>query len=153
MRRLIIIGCIFVSFITCIKEYANPIPSLRVYLEVNLNDRDKELIGHNTYKIFTLNNTVHGKESTGFAGVLVTRLINGDYKAFDLACPNEARRDAIVEIGEDRNAVCKICGSKYEVILNYGSGMCISGPSKYPLRYYHTELRDKILIVRNILYY
>lgn len=150
MRRLILSCCMSVLFITCTKEYTNPIPSLRVFLEVDLSYRDKVLQGFNTYKVYTLNNTVHGKEYTGYAGVLVTHTIFGDFKAFDLACPNEVRKDAVVEIDDDYNAVCKICGSKYEVILNYGSGMCISGPSKNALRPYRTEHREKdILIVRN----
>ena len=149
MRRIIIMGCMIVFFITCTKEYTNPIPSLRVLIEVDLAFRDKELVGYNTYKIFTSKNTVHGKEFTGYGGVLVTRTLFGDYKAFDLACPHEARRDVFVEIDDEYNAICKACGSKYEVIINYGSGMCISGPSKHALRYYHTELRSKTLIVRN----
>jgi len=149
MRRFILTGCMIVFFFTCTKEYTNPIPLLRVYLEVKLSDRDRELIGHNTHKIFTLNNTVHGKEFTGYGGVLVTHTIFDEYKAFDLACPNEARKDVVVEIDNEYNAVCKLCGSKYETILNYGSGACFVGPSKYPLRYYHTELNGKTLIVRN----
>jgi len=112
--------------------------------------RDKELQAMNAHRIFTTKNTIHGKEFTGYAGVLVTYSTFGGYKAFELACPHEVRRDAVVEIDNDLNAVCKVCGSKYEVILNYGSGGCISGPSKYPLRIYRTELRgNSQLIVRN----
>ena len=136
-------------FLTCTEEYNNPVPSLRVYIEVDLTFRDKELQANAAYKIFTSKNTVSGKEVTGYAGVLVTHSIFGEYKAFDLACPNEVRRDATVEIDEEYNAVCKVCGSKYEVILNYGSGACIEGPSKYALRPYRTESRNKMLIVRN----
>ena len=149
MKHLIITGCLCVFLSACTKEYANPIPSLRVFIEVDLSYRDKELVGYNSHKIFTPQNTIRGKEYTGYAGVLVTRTIFGDYKAFDLACPHEVRKNSAVAIDDDYNAVCKDCGSKYEVILNYGSGMCLSGPSKYPLRYYRTELRGNTLIVRN----
>ena len=149
MRRLMLTACIPVFFFTCTKEYLNPIPSRRVFLEVDLTFRDKELQAIPSYKIFTSKNTVHGKEYTGYGGVIVTNSIFGEYKAFDLACPNEVRVDATVEIDDEYNAVCKVCGSKYEAILNYGSGACISGSSKYPLRYYRTELRGKTLIVRN----
>ena len=150
MRRLIIIGCLFVFFSTCTQEYINPIPSYQVFLDVNLTDRDKVLKASPSYKIFTYKNTVHGKEFTGYGGVLVTNSTFGGYKAFDAACPNEIRTDAVVEIDDDYNAVCKVCGSKYEVILNNGSGICLSGPSKYPLRIYRTELRSATqLIVRN----
>ena len=149
VRRLVIIGCMIVFFFACTKEYTNPIPSYRVLIEADLTFRDRELTDYNTSKIFTSKNTVHGKEYTGYGGVLVTHTIFGEYKAFDLACPHEVRRDAVVEIDEEYNAVCKVCGSKYEVSLVYGSGACIAGPSKYPLRPYHTEIRGNILIVRN----
>ena len=149
MRRFLILCGLCVFFITCTKEYYNPIPSLPVYLEVDLTHRDKELRSIPSYKIFTSQNIIVGKERTGYAGVLVTYSTSGDYKAFDVACPNEVRSDAVVEIDDNYNAVCKVCGSKYEVILNGGSGICIGGPSKHALRPYHTTLRDKILIVRN----
>ena len=136
-------------FLTCTDEYLNPIPSRRVYVEVDLKYRDYILNSLVSYKIFTPKNTINGKEFTGYAGVLVTNSIFGNYRAFDIACPNEVRADAVVEIDADNNAVCKVCGSKYEVILNYGSGGCIAGPSKYPLRQYQTILRDKTLFVRN----
>ena len=147
MRRICILCCMFILFCTCTKEYENPIPKRWVYLEVELLDRDKILQTPSSYKIFTEKNTIHGKEHTGFAGVLVTYSTFDGYKAFDVACPHEARPDAIVEIDADYNAVCKVCGSKYEVILNYGSGACIGGPSKYPLRPYRTILKNKTLIV------
>ena len=149
MRRLIIISFLSVLLLTCTEEYNNPVPSFRVYIEVDLTFRDKELQAVAAHKIFTSKNTVPGKEITGYAGVLVTYTMFGEYKAFDLACPNEVRREAIVEIDDDYNAVCKICGSKYEVIRTYGSGVCIEGPSKYALRPYRTELRNKILIIGN----
>ena len=149
MKRFIIICCLCVFFLTCTKEYYNPIPSHYVYLEVNLADRDKELRSIPSHKIFTPKNIITGKEGTGYAGVLVTNSFFGGYRAFDVACPNEVRRDAVVEIDDDYNAVCKVCGSKYEVILNNGSGVCIGGPSQYALRPYRTTLRDNKLIVRN----
>ena len=148
MRRFFIFLCLLSFLFTCTDEYLNPVPSRRVYLEVDLKYRDKILEPLVSYKIFTAKNTINGKEFTGYAGVLVTHSIFGDYKAFDIACPYETRIDAVVEIDEDNNAICKVCGSKYDVILN-GSGGCIKGPSKSPLRQYRTTLRDKTLFVNN----
>ena len=148
MRRLFVLFCLCLFFVTCSKEYFNPIPIHRVYLEVDLNIHHV-LQSFPSYKIFTSKNTIHGKEQTGYAGVLVAYTIFGEYKAFDIACPNEARTDAVVEIDKDNNAVCKVCGSKFDVILN-GYGGCIEGPSKYSLRPYRVLLKDnKTLIVRN----
>ena len=148
MRRLFIFCCILACFLSCTDNFDNPIPVRPVYLELDLTFRDKELNAHLSYKIFTDKNTIGGKERTGYAGVLVTNSLDG-YKAFDLACPNEVRMDAVVEIDNENNAVCKVCGSKYEVILNFGSGMCISGPSKHALRQYSTIKNNNSLIVRN----
>ena len=149
MRRFFIVCWFCFFFFTCTKEYNNPIPIRRVYLEVDLTFRDKEMQALASYKIFTSKNTTHGKEQIGFAGILVTHTIFGEYKAFDIACPNEVRTDAVIEMDDDYNAVCKVCGSKYEVVLNYGSGGCIGGPSKYSLRPYRTTLSGNTLIVRN----
>ena len=149
MKRFTIIYCLCLFFATCTEEYYNPIPSLPVYLEVDLTYRDKELRSIPSHKIFTLKNTIAGKERTGYAGVLVTYSMFGGYRAFDIACPHEARPDAVIEIDDDYNAVCQVCGSKYEVILNNGSGACIGGSSKNALRPYRTTLKDKTLIIRN----
>lgn len=149
-RRFLMLGCLFLFVIDCTKEYINPVPSYSVYIEVDLTFRDKELKSSASSKIFTAKNTIHGKERTGYAGVLVTNSIFGGYKAFDIACPLEVRRDAVIEIDSDNNAVCKVCGSKFEIVLNYGSGGCINGISKYPLRQYRTSMKDNnTLIVRN----
>ncbi len=150
MRRLLLTGCILVFFLTCTDEYKNPIPSYRVYIEVDLTFRDKELLPFLSYKIFTPKNITQGKEFTGYAGVLVVHTLLGEYKAFDVACPHETRTDITIAIDEENNAICKSCGSKYEVLLNFGTGGRIDGPSKYPLRPYSILFKDNnTLIVRN----
>ena len=151
MRRFVIFCCLIVFCCTCTKEYFNPVPKSRVYIEVDLVFRDKELQAYASSKIFTSNNTIHGKELTGYAGVLVTRSLFGEYKAFDIACPYEVQMGAVVEINNENNAVCNVCGSTFEVMLNYASGGCIGGPSKYALRPYNVFIKDvdKTLIIRD----
>jgi nitrite reductase/ring-hydroxylating ferredoxin subunit len=108
------------------------------------------LIGIPSYKIYTESNIVKGKELVGFGSVLVVHTMQGEYKAFDLACPKEANSAIRVYIDDDYNAVCPECGSKFEVILNSSSGMCIEGSAKYPLRYYLViGSGSNKLIVRN----
>ena len=148
-RRLWVLCCLFICFSGCTDDYHNPIPQRHVYIEVDLTFRDKELLPSTAHKIFKPGNIIVGKEFTGYGGVLVTNSIFGGYKAFDLACPHEVRTDAAVEIDDEYNAVCKVCGSKYEVILGYGSGACIAGPSKHALRQYTISGSGKALIVRN----
>ncbi len=84
--------------------------------------------------------------ATGYGGVL---LINGidpftaDTNvplAYDLSCPVEMKPSVRVEVeGELYNAVCPVCGSKYDVTM--GGGAPLSGPAargkhKYGLRRY-----------------
>lgn len=84
--------------------------------------------------------------ATGFGGVL---LINGmdPYStatdvplAYDLACPVEMKASVRVEIeGELYNAVCPVCGSRYDVTMGGGaplSGPAAAGDRKYGLRRY-----------------
>ena len=151
MRRFLIFCSLLACYLCCTDDYYNPVPPRHVYLEIDLTYRDKELRSMASCKIFTpKSNIILGKEYTGFAGVLVTHTNLDGYKAFDLACPHEVRADAIIEIDSENNAVCKVCGSKYEVINFYGSGGCISGPSKYPLRHYFiTPSSGDRLIVRS----
>lgn len=84
--------------------------------------------------------------ATGFGGVL---LINGmdPYTsstdvplAYDLACPVEMKATVRVEVeGELYNAVCPVCGSRYDVTMGAGaplSGPAATGDHKYGLRRY-----------------
>ena len=67
--------------------------------------------------------------ATGFGGVLLVCDYNGEYRAFDLACPVEVRSDvrinAILDSGEPRGE-CPVCHSTYD-IFRYGGPL--SGPA------------------------
>ena len=138
MKHLFFACCIGALFFSCKDNYESSIPSFyQVYLDIDFQTpRDKDLKGIPSYKIYTESNIVKGKELIGFGGILVVHTIQGEYKAFDLACPKESRNSVRVYVDDDYNAVCPECGSKFEVILNSGSGMCIAGTAKYPLRSY-----------------
>ncbi|MBD5236861.1 MAG: hypothetical protein HDS62_04890 [Bacteroidales bacterium] len=71
---------------------------------------------------------------TGYGGVL---LISGwDFRidevaplAYDLSCPVERKPDIRVKVDPDTfDAVCPVCGSKYDVTM--GAGAPISGPAR-----------------------
>ena len=144
--------CISALLFSCKDSHESPIPSYyQVYLDIDFQTpRDKDLKGIPSYQIYTEANIVKGKEMIGFGGILVVHALNGEYKAFDLACPKESNSSVRVHIEDDYNAVCPVCGSRFEVILNSSSGMCISGPAKYPLRYYQViGYGSNKLIVRN----
>lgn len=84
--------------------------------------------------------------ATGFGGIL---LINGmePYSmetdtplAYDLACPVERESDVRVRVeGDLYEAVCPVCGSRYDVTMGGGgplSGPAASHDTKYGLRRY-----------------
>lgn len=149
MKRILIISCFFFICFSCGDNLEDhPIPSLPVYLEIDFQTpRDKGLKVPPSYSIYTSENKKL-REYIGFGGVLVVYTMNYGYKAFDLACPLEAKRSVLVEMDDAYSAVCPSCGSKFEVILDSGSGMCTEGKAKY-LRPYTVTQSGNLLIVRN----
>lgn len=84
---------------------------------------------------------------TGFGGVLLVCDVMGDYKAFDIACPVEAKRNVRIQFEDsDINPRCPVCGSSFDVLS--GIGIPLSGPAKdlaYPLQRYRVVLTNRPL--------
>lgn len=77
---------------------------------------------------------------TGFGGVLIVGDYDGQYRAYDMACPVERRSTVrirpITDEGEPR-AECPVCHSTYD-IFRYGGPL--SGPAatnRYGLTHYY----------------
>ena len=79
--------------------------------------------------------------ATGFGGVLLISGLDLIPLAYDLACPVERNPKILVAVDpETYFAVCKECGSVYDVTLAYGApvaGPAASGKYKYELKAYH----------------
>lgn len=59
---------------------------------------------------------------TGFGGILLISDIFGNPKAYDLACPVEARSDVRIRmVADEMIAECPVCHSTYDVVTNYGN--------------------------------
>lgn len=75
---------------------------------------------------------------TGFGGILLVGDINGEPRAYDLACPVECKYNVRVAVDMESNtARCPVCHSEYDVFTNYGHPL--SGPAAddgYGLRVY-----------------
>jgi nitrite reductase/ring-hydroxylating ferredoxin subunit len=149
-RILFTVCCLFTSILSCTDEYENPIPSLPVYLYLDLTFEDKELKVPGSYKEYTIQNiNPELGERAGFSGVIVVHTMLNEYKAFDRACPHETQPGITVAIdSETLNAVCPKCGTKYYVI-GFGTGAPGEGVSKHGLRPYTTNLSGSKLIVKN----
>ena len=77
--------------------------------------------------------------ATGFGGILLVCDYNGEYRAYDLACPVEVRSSVRINVitnsGEPRGE-CPVCHSTYDV-FRYGGPL--SGPAAkegYALTHY-----------------
>lgn len=65
---------------------------------------------------------------TGYGGVLLISDYFGNYLAYDLSCPYEAKPDIRIKVDEDHHdAVCPVCGSTYDIFSAYGHPT--SGPA------------------------
>jgi nitrite reductase/ring-hydroxylating ferredoxin subunit len=146
LRMLVL--CVGLLTSASCEKAENPIPGQRVYLRLDLSFEDKELKAIPAYKTFTLKdaNLAQG-ESAGYGGVLVVHNMFGEYMAFDLSCPFEARRDVLVEVDREvLYAVCPVCSTKYDVGTGNGAPY---GKSRHYLRRYNVTLNGNGLIVTN----
>ncbi len=141
MKKLLLIAIFACVFFSCEDEVYSTIPLAPVSLKLNLNGEDSDLNGF-AYKIFT--KPRKETDRLGYGGILVINTQrNGiiDLRAYDLACPNEAASD--IKIKPDENgleAVCPVCGAKYNII---SEGAPISG-SKHPLKQYNVSITPGI---------
>ena len=116
----------------------NPIDNYPVALRLDLTFSDKALRTTPSAATYTrhshpLNNAYR---AFGFGGVLVVHGIDGEYYAFDLACPYENLRSVLIEPDADViYAICPQCGTKY--LINDGSGAVVEGPSRHGLKRYN----------------
>ena len=128
------------AVVSCGDDYHSNIPFALVDFQINL-DIDKELIGG--YKVFE--KPRNATDKIGYGGLLVIDLLT-EYKAYDLACPNEASRAVRIVPNSDRQAVCPKCNSKFDL----QNGFVISG-TKYNLQQYkvYRNTQNHILRVVN----
>ena len=138
----ILLICIVLS---CKEEIYSTIPTAQVSYKLNLNlyEADAQLnAGVGAYLCITQRRLE--TDRLGFGGLLIVNGIGEEVVniyAYDLACPNEATRNALV-IPENTSetgiptaitAKCPKCGAVFNIIDGYGTPQ--SG-SKYYLRTY-----------------
>lgn len=143
--------CVFVVLIVvlsgCYDNYISSIPNYPVRLQLNLTSTYSTFKNSvNQYLIF--NKPVNANDLIGFGGVLVYTGFDGNYYAFDLACPHEAPEQNLKVVpNEEGKAVCETCGTVYNI--SYGIGDPIEGPSKETLKRYKTSLQGDWLNIYN----
>ena len=133
---------VILLFITCLllacdQPLFSPVPSTPVYLELNLDYADSNLIPALAAKSFTKPRLA--ADRLGFGGVLVVNGYSSNGAlclfAYDLACSYEIKKNVIVVPDDEGKARCPECGSVY--ITMWGMGIPdTQSVSKYPLRSY-----------------
>ncbi len=130
---------------SCNKVEMSDIPYARVFFEVDLQFKDKELSAPGTLICKTFTQARNAGEATGYSGILVVSGFDGHY-AYDLCCPFEAKRAIKVEPTDVGTAVCPECGTVYDI--SRGSGHPTSGPSHFALVRFNVSPVGQRLIIQ-----
>lgn len=132
---LLVVSSLLV-FASCAKEEANEYGGL-VNFKLNLHATDSNLNG--LYNYGTFESQRLSTDRIGISGLLIF-YANYDADrnmpvlvAYDLCCRNENRPDIKVTPNSDLKAVCKTCGSTYDLI---NGGRVLEGPAKEKLYNY-----------------
>ena len=155
MKRFIHISLLFLlpvgllCLISCENEDQRRIPEASVYMELNLATSYPTFrYSVNDTLVFTHPRNGHPTDRVGYGGILVYTFVNGtdlNYCAFDLCCPNEVNPNIRIYPNDRGEAVCKSCGTVYQLLT--GTGMVISGPSKWNLKRYKVQLSGYMLYI------
>ena len=145
---LLLPGCLL-CLSSCENEDQRRIPEASVYMELNLAASYPTFRNSvNGTLVFTRPRNGHPTDRVGYGGILVYTFVNGtdlNYCAFDLCCPNEVNPNIRVYPNDRGEAVCKSCGTVYQLLT--GTGMVISGPSKWNLKRYTVQLSGDMLYI------
>ncbi len=147
LKHIILFSLLIASLSGCYDNYISSVPNLAVRLQLNLTSTYPTFKNSvNQYLIF--NKPLNETDRIGFGGVLVYTGFDGNYYAFDLACPHEAPEQNLKVVPNDEGkAVCETCGTIYNI--SYGIGDAIEEPSKEPLKRYKTSLQGDWLYINN----
>lgn len=124
------------TFTSCAKEEVNEFGGL-VNFQLNLHSIDRDLDGVTHSKTFESQRL--STDRIGISGLLVFYAeydANRDLPvlvAYDLCCRYENRPDIKVIPTNDLKAVCKTCGSEYDLL---NGGRVLKGPAKEKLYNY-----------------
>ena len=140
------------SFMTSCKDnYVSSIPDTSVYLNLNIITDSEYFTFYNapgSILTFSTDDAVATRPITwrfGYGGLLLVHTIAGEFHAFDLACPKEAKRTVVVEADDAMFAPCHTCGEVYDI--SAGIGNPTRGIATENLRRYHTRLTGNYLTV------
>lgn len=128
--RALFIGCLLTlsAFIAGCDNYDDQrLPARPVHIEIYSAQWSVYGVhGYTEWQTFIKNSQPKGfawsaNSYTGFGGVLLVSGLNNELLAYDLACPVECQSQVRVEVDDLAGvAVCKKCGSTYDIFTGYG---------------------------------
>ncbi len=136
IRKIFIISLILSTFIAC-DDQDDWIPNVRVDKWMDLNTELAPL-GLLQARIIP---------QEGVNGILLFRLADREFNAFDRTCSFQPSRNCAVEFDESElKASCPCCESEFELFY---SGGVQKGPAKRPLKQYRTTIQGNMLRITN----
>ncbi len=134
--KIFIISLLISTFIGC-DDYDNWIPNVRVDRRLDLNT---ELATLGLLQARMIDNE-------GVNGILLFRLEDRQFNAFDRTCPFQPEDNCAVDFDDaELKAVCPCCGSEFELFYN---GDILKGPARRPLKQYRTVIEGSMLRITN----
>ena len=131
-------------FASCNDNYYSSIPDFPVSLELNLTST-YPTFRNSINQSLTFTKPITVMDRIGFGGILVYTGFDGEYYAFDMSCPYEAKQNILVHPNGLGQAVCEGCGSVFDI--GYGIGNPSSGKAKETLKRYKTNLSGDVLYI------
>ena len=125
-----------VCLIGC-SSYESDIPVRSVYIKRNINTYNLNSYGSYLY----ISAASLSPDEIGYGGILIVHAFDGNYYAFDLACPVEVNEN--VRIGKPDGSLiskCDSCGERYD--LSFGLGTPLNHISKQSLKRYTVSTDD-----------
>lgn len=131
-----LIFSVFISIlISCKTETTQVIPNVPVDVIIDKNQLLSMGAG-----------TVILKEG-GFKGLMIIKISESEYKAFDRCCTNYPNDEAAVNlISNSTTAACPICKSTFQL---FAEGQVLNGPAPYALQQYRAVYDGTRLRISN----
>lgn len=125
LRFFLIPILILLIFVRC-DEDETPFPNVNVYVNLSLDTQLGNVLVGNYVEV----------DGYGVGGLIIFRIDNNEFLAFDRACIYEASRDCILT-DEGSMFECPCCGSKFWMAGADIAGTVYQGPARYPLKQYN----------------
>ncbi len=144
LKYYLLVSLLTLQFVSCDDTYKSSIPDFPVQLDLNLTTTYPTFRNsYNKYLVFETKRYV--SDYIGYGGILVYTGFDGNYYAFDMACPYEVKQKTRVHPNDKGQAICDSCKTVFDI--SYGIGNPTSGPAKETLRRYKANLSGDVLYI------